>query len=58
MAENSSCLSLNSSANASNLDLPKILSFEMVEKMLKKKKLDLLIMCNFALSHNSIRQAM
>ena len=56
MAENSSCLSLNSSANASNLDMPTILTFESVEKLLEKKKL--LIKCNFALSHNFMRQAM
>ena len=53
MTETSSCLSLNSSANASNLDLPTIWSFE---KLLEKKKL--LVMCNFAVSHNFIRQAM
>ena len=56
MAENSSCLSLNSSANASNLDMPTILTFGSVEKLLEKKKL--LIKCNFALSHNFMRQAM
>ena len=39
MTENSSCLSLNSSANASSLDLPTILSFGSVEKLLEKKKL-------------------
>ena len=39
MAENGSCLSLNSSANASNLDLRTILSFGRVEKLLEKKKL-------------------
>ena len=39
MTENSVCLSLNSSANASNLDLPTILSFGRVEKLLEKKKL-------------------
>ena len=38
MTENSSCLSLNSSANASNLDLPTILSFGMVEKMLESEE--------------------
>ena len=32
MAENSLCLSLNSSANASNLDMPTILTFESVGK--------------------------
>ena len=52
MTENSSCLSVNSSANASNLDLPTILSFGRVEKLLEKKKL--LVMCNFALSHNFV----
>ena len=52
MTENSLCVSMNSSANASNLDLPTILSFERVEKLLEKKKL--LVMCNFALSHNFI----
>ena len=56
MTENSLCLSLNSSANASNLDLPTILSFGRVEKLLEKKTL--LVMCNFALSHNFIRRAM
>ena len=56
MTEYSLCLSLNSSANASNLDLPKILSFGGVEKLLEKQKL--LVMCNFALSHSFIRQAM
>ena len=56
MTENSSYLSLNSSANASNLDLPTILSFGRVEKLLEKKKL--FVMCNFALSHNFIKQAM
>ena len=56
MAENSSCLSLNSSTNASNLDMPTILTFGSVEKLLEKKKL--LIKCNFALSHNFMRQAM
>ena len=55
MAENSSCLSLNSSANASNLDMPTILTFGSVEKLLEKKKL---LKCNFALSHNFMRQAM
>ena len=49
MTDNSSCLSLKSSANASNLDLFTILSFGRVEKLLEKKKP--LIMCNFALSH-------
>ena len=52
MTENSLCLSLNSSANASNLDLATILSFGRIEKLLVKKKL--LVMCNFALSHNFI----
>ena len=56
MTENNLCLSLNSSANASNLELPTILSFARVEKLLKKKKP--LVMCSFALSHNSMRQAM
>ena len=56
MTKNSSCLSLNFFANASNLDLPTILSFGRVEKLLEKKKL--LFMCNFALSHNFVRQAM
>ena len=51
MAENSLCLSLNPSANASNSDLPTILSFGRVEKLLEKKKLNLLVMCNFALTH-------
>ena len=55
MTENSLCLSLKSSANASKLDLPTILSFGRVDKLLEKKKL--LIMCNFTLSHNFIRQA-
>ena len=51
MTENSLCLSLNSSA--SNLDqCLTILSFGRVEKLLEKKKL--LVMCNFALSHNFI----
>ena len=39
MTENSSSLSLKSSANASNLDLPTILSFGRVGKLLEKKKL-------------------
>ena len=52
MKENSSCLNVNSSANASNLELPTILSFGRVEKLLEKKKL--LVMCSFALSHDFI----
>ena len=56
MTENSLCLSLDSSANASSIDLPSILSFGRVEKLLKKKKL--LVMRNLALSHNFMRQAM
>ena len=56
MKDNSSCLSLNFSANASNLYLPTILSLGRVEKLLEKKKL--LVMCNFALSDYFIRQAM
>ena len=51
MTENSLCLSLNSSANVLNLDLPTILSFGRVEVVGKKK---LLVMCNFVLSHNFI----
>ena len=56
MTEYSSCLSLNSSANTSNLDLPTILSFGRVKELLERKKL--LVMCIFSLSHNFIRQAM
>ena len=52
MTENRLCLSVNSSANASNLVLPTILSFGRVEKFLEKEKL--LVMFNFTLSHKFI----
>ena len=57
MTENSLCLSLNSSANASNLDLPTILSFGRVEKLMKKNKLDLLMYSSFAISLFPTNQA-
>ena len=51
MTENSLCLSLNSSANASNLNLHTTLSFGRVEKLLEKKKLLVTRQVHLAVSH-------